>query len=61
MNIEGITKNKRRTLLAGAAASLLARPLLASPWPSRPIRIIVPFAAGGPGDFVARMAAADVH
>jgi len=57
MNIQDITKIKRRTVLTGAVASLLAPPLLASPWPSRPVRIIVPFAAGGPGDFVARMVA----
>jgi tripartite-type tricarboxylate transporter receptor subunit TctC len=48
---------KRRTLILGAAASVIARPLLAAEWPSRPIKLIVPFAAGGPTDFIARLLA----
>lgn len=38
----------RRTILGGAAAALLPLPALAQPraWPSQPIRMIVPFAAG---------------
>jgi len=47
----------RRTFLAGAGTALLAPPLLADQWPTRPIRLVVPFAAGGPGDFVARLIA----
>jgi tripartite-type tricarboxylate transporter receptor subunit TctC len=45
-------------LLAGLAAPGIAR---AQPgWPERPIRIIVPFGAGGPTDVVARLLAEPV-
>lgn len=47
----------RRTLLIGAVASVLAGPLFAADWPTKPVRIVVPFAAGGPTDFIARLLA----
>ena len=49
----------RRSLLA--AATLLPCPALAqSDWPNQPIRLIVPFAAGGPTDIPARLFAEEV-
>jgi len=49
---------KRRALLGGAAATLLASPALTQPaWPNRPVRFILGFGAGGPTDTLARLAA----
>jgi tripartite-type tricarboxylate transporter receptor subunit TctC len=47
-----------RHLLAAAAAALLATAATAADtYPSRPVKIIVPFAAGGPADVYARVLA----
>jgi tripartite-type tricarboxylate transporter receptor subunit TctC len=44
-----------RFLTAALTAFLtLAAPAFAQEWPSRPVKIIVPFAAGGPADIYAR-------
>ncbi|MBL6454814.1 tripartite tricarboxylate transporter substrate binding protein [Belnapia sp. T6] len=50
---------RRRALLGAALATLaLATPTLAQePWPSRPLRFIVPFPPGGASDFVGRVTA----
>jgi len=49
----------RRTFGAGAAASVLLSPAAwsQSAWPNKPIRFVVPFAAGGANDLLGRAAA----
>ncbi|HZF85491.1 MAG TPA: tripartite tricarboxylate transporter substrate binding protein [Burkholderiaceae bacterium] len=48
-------QTSRRALLALATASLLANTVAhADTWPARPIRLVVPFPAGGGTDIIAR-------
>ena len=56
-------KLNRRTLAATGLAVLaaLALPALAQDFPSKPIRMVVGYAAGGPTDVIARLVAQDLQ
>jgi tripartite-type tricarboxylate transporter receptor subunit TctC len=50
-----INGRRRRLVLAGAATpTLAALPVFAQGFPNRPVKLVVPFAAGGPTDVMTR-------
>jgi tripartite-type tricarboxylate transporter receptor subunit TctC len=51
------TRPTRRDVLAAASLAALARPAFAQGWPTRPVRFVIPFAAGGPVELPARFIA----
>ena len=57
MPISRSALDRRTLLLAGLASSL---PALASTWPSKPLRLVVPFAPGGSSEIVARAIAGEM-
>lgn len=53
-----LDRARRGLILAGAAvAALAAMPQAQAAWPEKPVRIILPFGAGGVGDVTARIVA----
>jgi tripartite-type tricarboxylate transporter receptor subunit TctC len=50
-------KMHRRTLLGAAALALPARAQTGASWPTRPIRLLVPYPPGGASDITARLVA----
>ncbi|MBM3343760.1 MAG: tripartite tricarboxylate transporter substrate binding protein [Betaproteobacteria bacterium] len=55
--ITGRPMHKRFAILFALAAALIVQPAIAATWPTKPIRLIVPFPPGGGTDLAGRAAA----
>src|SRR5215468_8389978 len=49
---------RKLATMAAAALAILAQPAAAQDWPARPVTLVVPYAAGGPNDTIARVLSA---
>lgn len=54
-------KSSRRTLLAGATLAALPLPAFGQAYPSRPLRVVVPFPPGNTSDILARLVAEEMQ
>ena len=52
---------RRRSLLSAIASAPLAGPAFGQGWPTRPIRLVVPFPPGGTADLLGRLAARELE
>jgi tripartite-type tricarboxylate transporter receptor subunit TctC len=59
--MEQISRRRFTLALAGAAATASARPALAQAYPSRPIKLVVPFPPGNMSDLIGRRLAEELQ